>query len=178
MEFWGYLKKSSWEDWRNGLRWLLYGLMGIMFPLIIGFFLLKIVSKWTGFVDFLSHGELCIYAASLLAAILYSLDEIKTSAAIARLGAYALILIVSTLYASTVMRDIYSERVDINEAFLFWFSLFIFVLSLMLSYISKVIHTSKDRWISNQELEYQKKSREKSEEKLEESFDKTMGDTQ
>lgn len=178
MDYWDYIRKSTFEDWGNGLRWLVYNLMGIMFPLIISFVFLISFSKWAGFVNFLSHGELCIFSASLLVAILYSLDKIEVSAGFIRIGAYALVLIVSALYAATVSKDIFSEHVELNSVFIFSSSLIIFGLSLLISYVSKVVHNSKDRWAMAYKLEDAQKSLKKSEENLEENFNKAIGNNQ
>jgi hypothetical protein len=59
------LRGCRWNHWQNGGYWLLFTLVGGLFPLYAGFLFLLIFStiNVTGFID---HGEFVIYSAGLL----------------------------------------------------------------------------------------------------------------
>lgn len=172
MRFRTLLRNAKREHWKTGLGWLLYTVAGIFFPLLIGFVMLLLFKKWQGVTSFLSHGELCIYAASLLALILYYLDKVEIPPGLLKLWIYASALMVSVLYSATVMRDVYSQYISIDERLLLVFSLVIFAPTIFISYFVKVLDYTKSSIEESVKLEDAKREWQQSERQLVEDFDR------
>jgi hypothetical protein len=128
-------------------------------PLWLGILLSLVWSSWQGWGPFWKHGELYLYSTALYIQAIYMLFEQKKKSydpwAILCWISILFLMCCSFLYAAaaTSFNVFPSSGVTVNTSFLFGTSLFAFVFSLFVFYISSYVDKEKEFDIATEERE-------------------------
>lgn len=142
------LRSSKWEHWRDAFNCLLFTLVGSLVPVYGGAILIRLFSRWASFSVLFQHGEFSIYSASLLTSTLYltvkGSKEIKATIIWPIIG----LLLSAFLFAGVTTKNIFSsEKIILDQEFLFYFSLVLFSFSALSYFVANLcenVRTSLD----------------------------------
>ena len=143
MEFirvlWKYSKKDTWMDANH---WLLWALLGGLFPLWGGLLGTKLLSQNVNFENFTAHGEFVLYGASFSGTSLYLILRQKRWFPNRSLVAFlfvAFIGISACVYATVVAETVLGTQLKLDRSFITLLGYILFVLAGALSYLMVVV---------------------------------------
>ena len=135
------------EDWQDGIMWLVYTLLGGLFPFWGSAILLLLFNKWQGINPFVDHGEFAIYSAPLLAIALFVANR-KSSGFQSR-GLFSIIAVICLLFSSFLFAGVSSIdffapiKISLNLGFLRKASLYLFFISVLEAFVAYVFDLSR-----------------------------------
>jgi hypothetical protein len=135
------------EQWKSTMYWLLYTLIGGLVPTWGGAILLWIFGNWRGWEPFYANGEFILYSAALLAPALHILikDARKPGFQLLAILNLAILFISFLLYAAIALSafNIVNTEYKINLSLLSILSIWLFVLSVIISFLSELLENVK-----------------------------------
>ena len=131
------LLSSRSGHWRDAFYWFLYAVVGSLLPIWGSIILFALLGTWPGWDFFFSHGEFYIYSASFLSPMLYILHKIARVTVITVLT-YFFVVACAILFAGTAMSSVAQAETPIDLAFLKYSSYLLLLLSMAITYVSKV----------------------------------------
>jgi hypothetical protein len=134
---WSAIRACGWDHWRTTGKWFAYTVGCGFSPIIIGLLLVwGLSSKPVNWFDFVVHGELVIYSASLIAASTRLISKDTETFPFVHREMFILIAILSIvwcvgLYSAIKTAILLSLQNTINNNFIAIFSLVSLVVSLL-----------------------------------------------
>lgn len=165
---------NKWHHWIEAFKWIIWNIFWGLFPLWMGFIILRLFRKKPSLVDFSDNGEFLIYGATMLATALYIVfKDYKSSKFPFRreiaTGCVVILMILAVLFTGITAANTDRLRFyDISREFIRNVSYWIYMISFVLAFFLTGLDNRRTRVDILEE-------RDSGLKKLEQDFDKVGG---
>lgn len=146
------LRNSRRDQIHESLSWLAYNLLGSTLPIWLGgFILLPIFSRHFSLIEYSKHGELALYCAAFLAPTLRLIGRDVEDYVFVRRQLFLLFGWIALTAAVGLYSGVISAAgtptgtIQVNSGLLFYFSLVLFIVSVVFSWLVRLIDFQRIR---------------------------------
>ncbi len=142
---------KNWQHWIDAVKWIVWNIFWGLFPLWMGFIILRVFRKNPSLVDLSDNGEFLIYGATMLAAALYIVfKDYKSSKFPFRreiaTGCVVILMIVAVLFTGISAANTDRLRFyDISREFIRGVSYWIYIISIVLAFFLTGLDNRRSR---------------------------------
>jgi len=143
------LREANKRHWLEAIYWLLFTVFGSGLPIYGGWFLLTLLSRKVGFMDFCRHGEFALYSAAILGATLYLISRGGYKEMFINMRCFVLVSSILLLFATLIFAgataasasDSGERSVIINPMVLIASSILILAITIVVVFFVTLIDT-------------------------------------
>lgn len=123
------------EHWQEALKWLVFTIVGSLFPVWAGALLLMLTSQPFGWRDFFRHGEFALYSAAILAPAIQLLSREFRTIFFEHRWLHLLVAVVGLLVSALLFSAVIATSppsgspLRLNQGMLIWGSMGLFLSS-------------------------------------------------
>ena len=146
-------RQAKGRHWWEAIYWLLYTIFGAGLPVYGGWFLLTLLSRRVGFVDFCRDGEFVLYSAAILGATLHLISkggrrDMFVNMRFFVLLSFILLLLATLIFAGVTVAslgDSTEVSVIVNQKLLIPSSIVILILTILVAFLVNLLDSVRFR---------------------------------
>lgn len=141
------LREANKGHWLEAIYWLLFTIFGSGLPIYGGWFLLTLLSRKVGFMDFCRDGQFALYSAAILGATLHLISKGGYKEMFINMRCFVLVSFILLLFASLIFAgataasagDSGERSIIVNPMLLIASSMLILALTIVVAFFVTLI---------------------------------------